>query len=845
MILPLIHNASLLLTLVLLHDVVVSSRRGAPSLGGLVFSGIILGSIGVAISLTPLHFSPGIIYDTRSVLISVSGLFLGTIPTLLAMLITAFNRLFIVGGVGAWTGTSVVFASGGIALLWRRCRRESLEAMSRTELFLFGVIVHIVMLLLMLTLPGDLGWKVLSGVAVPVIVIYPTITMLLGALLVNRLCQKDARIALQASEERLRATLYSIADAVITTDCDCRVLQMNPVAETLTGWGENEARRKPLSEIFRIVHERTRQPVEGPVDAVLRQGAGIGLTGQALLLSRDGRETPIADSAAPIRNEEGTMIGVVLVFRSQAAERAMEKERVMLTETIRASMNEIYIIDVKSGEFRFANQGALANLGYTFEQLCRLGPVALNPAFTPDTFERFVTPLLTREKQQLIIESTHHRADGSRYPVEVHLQLIDHEDDRVLLAIAEDITAKKQAEEKARLATEEASKLQEQLLHAQKMESVGRLAGGVAHDFNNMLGVIIGHADLAMCELEAGSRVTNSLQEIRRAAEHSAGLTRQLLAFARKQTIKPRPIDLNETVTSSLKMLRRLIGESIQLVFNPGSNLWVTKMDPAQLDQVLANLAVNARDAISGSGVITIRTTNELVDKTRAASFPDVRAGEYVALSITDTGCGMDESTLGHLFEPFFTTKKLGEGTGLGLATLYGIVRQNDGFVTVESAPGQGSVFSVYLPRDRSEPPHPAAEGIKSAASGSETILLVEDEAELLKLMKTALEGKGYTVLATGSPRQAISLIGEHAGLIDLLVTDVVMPEMNGRELKDRVLALRGNMKVLYISGYTADVIARHGVLEGDVMLLEKPFTIGDLAAKVRSVLDARSDHLE
>ncbi len=844
MILPLIHNASLLLTLVLLHDIVVSSRRGAPSLGGLVFSGIILGSIGVAISLTPLHFSPGIIYDTRSVLISVSGLFLGTVPTLLAMLITALNRVFIVGGVGAWTGTSVVFASGGIALLWRRFRRESLEAMSRSELFLFGVIVHIVMLLLMLTLPGDLGWKVLSGVAVPVIVIYPTITMLLGALLVNRLCQKDARIALQASEERLRATLYSIGDAVITTDCECRVLRMNPVAETLTGWGENEARGKPLPDIFRIVHEKSRQPVESPVDSVLRRGAGVGLTSQTLLLSRDGRETPIADSAAPIRDEEGSTIGVVLVFRSQAAERAMEKERVMLTETIRASMNEIYIIDVKTGGLRFANQGALTNLGYTFEQLRRLGPVALNPAFALEEFERFIAPLLTREKQQLIIESTHHRADGSRYPVEVHLQLIDHEGDQVLLAIAEDITAKKQAEEKARLATEEASRLQEQLLHSQKMESVGRLAGGVAHDFNNMLGVIIGHADLALCDLDAESRVANSLREIRRAADHSAGLTRQLLAFARKQAIKPRPIDLNEAVTNSLKMLRRLIGESIQLVFSPGNNLWTTKMDPAQLDQVLANLTVNARDAISGSGVITIRTANELVDESRVASFPDARAGEYVVLSIGDTGCGMDENTLGHLFEPFFTTKKLGEGTGLGLATLYGIVRQNDGFIAVESEPGKGSVFRIHLPRDRSEPSRIAGVSAGDAEKGTETILLVEDEPELLKLMKTALEGKGYTVIAIGSPRQAISLIGEHAGRIDLLITDVVMPEMNGRELRDRVLALRGNMKVLYISGYTADVIARHGILDGNVMFLEKPFTIGALAAKVRSVLDARSDHL-
>lgn len=838
-VLALVHNASLLLTLVLLHDVVISTRRETSSTGKLVFSGIILGAIGIALSRTPFNLSPGIIYDTRSVLISISGLFLGTVPTCLAMLLTAVNRLFIVGGVGAWTGTAVIFVSGGIGLAWRKLRKEPLESMTWLELIVFGVLVHIFMLLLMLTLPGDLGWKVLSAVALPVITIYPAITTLLGAMLVNRLRQQDARIALLASEERLRATLYSIGDAVISTDCESRVLQMNPVAETLMGRSESEVRGKRLPDIFEIISENTGLPVENPVEAVLRDGKIVELASHTLLVARDGRKIPIADSAAPIRDELGATIGVVLVFRSQAAERAMEKERAMLTETIRASMNEIYIYDAKTLQYKFANQGALANLGYTVEQLSRMTPLDLNPEFTAESIMKFIEPLFMREKQQLVFETVHVRADGSRYPVEAHLQLVDHEGDQVLLAIMQDITARKQAEANASQATAEAEKLREQLFHAQKMESVGRLAGGVAHDFNNMLGVIIGHADLAMRDIEPNSRMFNSLMEIHRAADHSADLTRQLLAFARKQTVQPRSMDLNAAVSNSLKMLRRLIGESIQLVFNAGDRLWKTKMDPSQLDQILANLSVNARDAMPHGGKITIRTSNELIDKALADSHPDIQPGEYILLAVDDTGCGMDENTLSHLFEPFFTTKKIGEGTGLGLATLYGIVKQNAGFVSVSSEPGKGSTFSVYLPRDRSETDQKMIEAESPTLRGTETILIAEDGAELLELAKTVLGKCGYTVLAASSPGLAIQLAEEYPGQIDLLLTDVVMPGMNGKELKERILEVRKDVRVLYMSGYTADVITRQGVVDGDVAFLEKPFSVNALAAKVRAVLDA------
>jgi len=883
MILSLIHNASLLLTLVLLHDVVVSTPRRTPSTGRLVFSGIILGSIGIVLAMTPLHLLPGIIYDTRSVLISVCGLFLGTIPTLLTMLGTALYRLFVVGGVGAPTGTLVIFVSGGIGLAWRRFRNDSLDTMTWRELFLFGVTVHIFMLLLMLTLPGGLGWTVLEVVALPVIIIYPTITTLLGALLVNRLCQKDARLALQASEERLRATLYSIGDAVVTTDCAGMILQMNPVAEELLGWKETEARGARLADVFRIIGEESRLPLENPVAVVLRspaahdaasdpsrcapthctsdnkvvgadrdppgpdpQDAGSGPAapgwrgpaGPALLISRDGREIPVSSSAAPILDEQETTIGVVLVFRSQAVERALERERLMLTETIRSSLNEIYIFDATTLRFRFVNQGALNNLGYSTDQIREMTLLSMNPTFSRERFMSFAEPLFDGTTRQLVAETEFVRADGSRYPVEAHLQFIDYRGDRVFLSINQDLTTKRKAEEQARLATAEAANLQEQLFHAQKMESVGRLAGGVAHDFNNMLGVIIGHTDLAMAKLAPADPVIGNMREIRRAAEHSADLTKQLLAFARKQTIHPCPMDLNATVPQALKMLRRLIGESIQLLFTPEAGLWTVQMDPAQLDQILANLAVNARDAIAGAGTITIATSNVVLDEEFAASHPTARTGEFVLLSVTDTGCGMDPETLSHLFEPFFTTKRLGEGTGLGLATIYGIVSQNRGFILVSSHVGRGSEFRVYMPRCASKSDQKGEELAKSDLRGTETLLIVEDEPELLLLAKTVMSGCGYRVLTAGSPEEALRIVESDASRIDLLVTDVVMPAMNGRELSERIGAMRPDIRVLYISGYTADIIARQGIVPEDVMLLEKPFSPQEFAAKVRAVLD-------
>lgn len=384
-------------------------------------------------------------------------------------------------------------------------------------------------------------------------------------------------------------------------------------------------------------------------------------------------------------------------------------------------------------------------------------------------------------------------------------------------------------------ATAERERLQQQLTQAQKMESVGRLAGGVAHDFNNMLSVILGHSELAERELGEGHPLHLHLQEISRAATRSADLTRQLLAFARKQTVIPKVLDLNETVEGMLKMLRRLIGEDIELLWQPGDDLWPVRIDPSQVDQLLANLCINARDAIADTGRVTIRSATASFDPAYCAVHLDVTPGDYVLLSVSDSGCGMDEETISHLFEPFFTTKELGKGTGLGLATVYGIVKQNGGVINVVSSPGQGSTFTIYLPRHQEEakevqPPRQ----VVPPTVGQGTILLVEDEPMILEVTRTMLQMQGYEVLAALSPAEALRVAEQRHADIGLLMTDVVMPEMNGRDLAGRLQAMLPGLKCLFMSGYTADVIAHHGVLGEEVHFIQKPFTMEEVAAKVR-----------
>lgn len=486
------------------------------------------------------------------------------------------------------------------------------------------------------------------------------------------------------------------------------------------------------------------------------------------------------------------------------------------------------------GHWLRVNQKLCDIVGYSREELLQMTVQQITHPRDLDAVQERVRQLLAGEASTYSMENRYIRKDGSVVSINLTVSSVCNAsgDPVYLISVIEDITLRKKAEE-------EQEKLHAQFVQAQKMESVGRLAGGVAHDFNNMLGVILGHVELAIAQLEPNHSLRTDLEEIQNAAQRSADLTSRLLAFARKQTVSPKVLDLNDTLTGMLSMLRRLLGEDIDLSWAPGADLWPIYMDPSQIDQVLANLCVNARDAISGVGKIVIATSNTMVEKDDYSDHADSAPGEYVLLTVCDDGCGMEREVLEHLFEPFFTTKSSGEGTGLGLATVYGIVTQNKGFISVHSEKGQGTTFRIYLPRHREKFEQVCAESPaeEAASGGPETILLVEDEPAFLNLCRTMLEKLGYQVLAAATPGEAVQLAEEHAGEINLLLSDVVMPEMNGRDLAKRLLSLYPHLKRVFMSGYTADVIAHRGVLEENVCFLQKPFSMRNLDSKIREAL--------
>ncbi len=382
-------------------------------------------------------------------------------------------------------------------------------------------------------------------------------------------------------------------------------------------------------------------------------------------------------------------------------------------------------------------------------------------------------------------------------------------------------------------------KLMERQFHqAQKMEAVGRLAGGVAHDFNNMLSIILGYSELALSERSPSDPMYKDLNEICKAGRRSADITRQLLAFARKQPISPKVVDINKAVADNIKMLRRLIGEDIDLKFTPDKKLWKVLVDSTQVTQILINLAVNARDAIDGVGKISIETKNVCFDENYCLINNDVTPGQYVLIEFSDTGCGMDKEIREKVFEPFFTTKEEGKGTGLGLSTIFGIISQNKGFVKLYSEQGVGTSFKIYLPRHIESGGKIEKKSYQMPMAGSETILVVEDEKQILNLCTKFLKMKGYTVLAASLPEDAIDLCGKYDKKIDLLLTDVVMPGMNGKDLKTKIEVLHPGIKAVFMSGYTADIIASRVVIDKGIHFLQKPFSINGLALKVRQVLD-------
>lgn len=511
-----------------------------------------------------------------------------------------------------------------------------------------------------------------------------------------------------------------------------------------------------------------------------------------------------------------------------------EKYRLITEQTA----DFIYTVNIEREQFTYVTRSVERMFGFSSEECAdlKVQDILTEASYTLQR-EEMLKAYQRRQRQPEVLELEAIHKDGHTMLIEVHARfLFDDEGNPVeILGVARDITERK-------LGEAERADLQLQLAQAQKMDSIGRLAGGVVHDFNNMLGVIIGRSEMALSNAGEDPSLKADLQAILKVARHSADLSRKLMAFARMQGGSEKMVDLNEILEDMLGMLRHLIGENIELDWRPGDGLWPVKMDSSQVNQILVNLCVNSRDAIGDVGRITIETENVSIDRAVCGAHSGQRPGDYVRISFSDSGCGIDPKILDCIFEPFFTTKKIGQGTGLGLSTVYGIVKQNNGLIDVSSEPGKGASFRICLPGYYGGADRIPAEARRlTALQGDEAILLVEDESTMLEMTAMLLKKMGHTVFTASDASEAIQLMEANPKGIQLLITDVVMPGMNGKDLADELLLREPDLKCLFMSGYAADKLPHHTKFDGAVSFLQKPFTLNDLMARVRAVLDGTS----
>jgi two-component system, cell cycle sensor histidine kinase and response regulator CckA len=648
--------------------------------------------------------------------------------------------------------------------------------------------------------------------------------------------RKQTEESLRESESRYHALFMHMNQGVILLQADGKVLDVNPAALSMLGLTKDELIGKiPDHPDWEVVHEDDSIFLreEYPMAVTLRTGTAANAAMGLWDPSRKSRIWMEVNATPLLLDGDNKPYQVLITLHDITERKLAQAEQDRLAAAIEQTGEVVVIIDTNK-IIQYANPAFETVTGYKREDaIGRQLPALIIDSQDEEFHRRFWDTLKSGKpwKGRLI----NRKKDGSLYTDEATVSPVLNASGAIVnyVCVTRDIT------EYLKLQNEK-EKLQEQFLQMQKIESVGRLAGGIAHDFNNMLSVISGHTQMALETLDTANPLYVHLQEINMAALRSADLTRQLLAFARKQTIAPKVLNLNSTVGRSLSVMQRLIGEDIDLSWNPGRNLWPVRIDPAQIDQVLTNLAVNSRDAIEQHGKVAIETSNVVIDEAYCSGHRGFVPGEYVRLSFSDDGCGMDKEVIDHLFEPFFTTKEVGKGTGLGLATVYGIIRQNDGFIIIYSEPGRGTTLKIYLPRYSGEKTAAEETGIRTEPprGGIETILVVEDELSVLKLTKLMLEHMGYTVIAASAPSEALRLAEIHDGEIHLLLVDVVMPEMTGRELSEKLSPLRPGLKTVFMSGYTADVIAHRGVLDEGVHFIQKPFSAKDLSAKMREVLE-------
>jgi len=954
----LINNAALLLAMGLLYELMGPKTHHETSKVQGVVSGLVLGLIGIAIMLNPWEFSPGVVFDTRSVLLGITGLFFGTIPVAIAVFITGAFRLAM-GGTGAWTGVAVIVASGGIGLIWRRLSNKNKAEIKAGELYLLGVVVHGVMLLCMLTLPWPLAKSVLSHISLPVMLVCPVATAALGLLLVSRSKSKLAHELLANSEALYRNLFMNHAAVKLVIDPDTGdIVEANRAAEEFYGWSIAELERMRIQDINTLSHgevkaemERARslnriyfqfrhRRADGSVRDVGVFSSRIEMKGKEMLHSivhdvterREAEEarrrseefqramiatSPVALysidphgnvitwnesaerifgwkaeevigsplpfvpdekqnefddlrkrvlsgetfskleilrqrktgelfdcslSTAPIHDDHGKVIGIMgaledITYRKQVENNLIESEKRYraLFENMTAGFVLFEVVQDDEGNpadltIIAANKGFEITAGLMASEVTGKLLTKVLPGIENDAADWI-------ENYGMIALNGNSRQFEQRSELLGHYYFINayQSGPKQCAVTFTDITDRKKAEA-------ERKKLKEQLAQAQKMEAVGRLAGGIAHDLNNLLSPILGYGEMLAKDISEKDSNKESAEEIVSAGYRARDLIRQLLAFSRNQPLEFMFLNMNKIIQDFKKLLQRTVRENIQIQLELTDDLPAVKGDAGQIEQIIMNLVVNAQDAMPDGGKLKIENMVVDLDEAYPEESQEFAPGRYVMLAVSDTGRGMDKEKLERVFEPFYTTKKKGKGTGLGLSTVYGIVKQHGGNVWVYSEPGQGTTFKCYFPALNTEEAHlhKSSEKQTEDLRGDETIVVAEDSEAVRKLAVSILMRQGYNVYWASNGEQCIRICRENGKSIQLLVADVVLPDMNGRQLYNQVFKINPDLKVLYASGYTDNVIAHYGILGKEIHFIQKPFSIQGFAGKVRSVLDGQ-----